>query len=218
VIDDIPFLPEPTPWTDSSTGVPPVDIPGIVTGGTPGQPRIALARAEKIALQIQTALAPFCAKIEIAGSIRRKLATCGDIDLVVEPRDWMGEAHQALRARIKAKTTLITDGMQNLIVNLADGTQLDIFFARPSHRELFASVPGNFGSLLLCRTGSVAHNIKLVERAKQLNLRWQPYEGVYRPGSTKPGEGGGPALLASETETTIFTALNLPFISPEARQ
>ena len=205
-IDDIPFLPDPTPWTDG--GQQPA-VSGQPTGSGLS-PRLPLARAEKIALQIQAALAPFCAadKCVIAGSIRRRLEYVGDIDIVCEPRDWMGEAHQALRARIKAKTTLITDGMQNLIVNLADGTQLDVFFARPLHRELFTSVPGNFGSLLLCRTGSVAHNIKLVERAKQLNLRWQPYEGVYR----------GHELIASETEVAILTALNLPFIAPEERR
>ncbi len=201
-IDDIPFLSEKTPC----------DLPAATSACDIGKPpvRLPLARAEKLAFQIQAVLIPFCApdKCVIAGSIRRRLETCGDIDIVCEPRDWGGESHQALRARIKARTTLIADGVQNLIVSLSDGTQLDIFFTRPRHRELFDDRPGNFGSLLLCRTGSVAHNIKLVERAKQLNLRWQPYEGVYRSHE----------LIASETEAVIFTALNLPFIPPEERR
>ena len=97
MIDDIPFLPVETPC----------EIPNGISPAATAL-RLPLARALRIAEHIKHALEPFCAKIEIAGSIRRKLATCGDIDLVVEPRDWMGEAHQALRARIKAKTTLIT--------------------------------------------------------------------------------------------------------------
>ena len=76
-------------------------------------------------------------------------------------------------------------------------------------RDLLNTAPDNFGTLLLCRTGSKEHNIFLVEHAKRLNLRWNPYRGVI--------DGAG-NVLASETEEDIFKALDLPWIQPEDRE
>ena len=50
-------------------------------------PRMPLARARAFAEKIVVELAPFCAQIEIAGSIRRQRPDCGDVDIVCLPRD-----------------------------------------------------------------------------------------------------------------------------------
>ena len=68
--------------------------------------------------------------------------------------------------------------------------------------------PGNYGSILLCRTGPTRHNIRIVERAKDQGLEWNPYRGVITP----KGE-----VLAAETEAEIYTALGLPWHEPADR-
>jgi DNA polymerase/3'-5' exonuclease PolX len=170
--------------------------------------------AERLAHQIAAALTPFCDQIEVAGSIRRRRPLVGDIDLVVLPKPGQLEA---LKERCKRNTKVLTDGDQNLIVELKttgdEPVQLDIFIAKPEVREMFETTPTNFGSLLLCRTGSVAHNIYLVQHAKALGLVWNPYHGVFGPDGT-----GRSKLRASATEAEIFSALKLPFVKPEDRE
>jgi DNA polymerase (family 10) len=169
-----------------------------------------LARAALIATKICTGIQPMCERVEIAGSIRRARPEVNDIDLVIL-------AHQtqlaAIHARFRKSCTPVTTGLLNCIyrLRLPDQVevQIDLFFARPPLKELLQTVPGNFGSLLLCRTGSKEHNIHLVEHAKRRGLQWKPYEGVF--------DGDG-YCLASETEESIFDALNLPFIPPERRE
>jgi DNA polymerase (family 10) len=167
-------------------------------------------QAHKLALAIQEQLAPFCEPIEIAGSIRRARPEVNDLDLVLLPKPGQRET---IKARCRQKCRVVTEGEQNCIYELplAEGRvwQLDLFFARPVIQDLLGSEPGNFGSLLLCRTGSKEHNIYLIEHAKRLGLIWQPYRGVI---------GTGGRVLASESEAEIFTALDLAFIPPEKRE
>jgi DNA polymerase (family 10) len=168
------------------------------------------AQAMAIAMKIESNLAPFCERIQIAGSLRRQRAWVNDIDLVVLPRP--GQT-AALKARCLVNCTPVTDGEQNAIyrLRLRDGTevQVDLFFARPPQVDLLAYEPGNFGTLLLCRTGSKEHNIFLVEHAKRLGLVWRPYAGVF--------DAAG-RCCAAEEEAEIFTALDLPWIAPEHRE
>lgn len=169
-----------------------------------------LQRALAIGLKISEILAPLCERIEIAGSIRRVRPEVGDLDLVILPKP--GQL-AAIKARCQEKCAPIRDGEQNCIyrLELSDGTplQVDIFFARPAISDLLQTVPGNFGTLLLCRTGSKEHNIYLVEHAKRLGLRWNPYRGVINEQQQ---------VIASETEADVFQALQLPFIKPEERE
>lgn len=163
-----------------------------------------LSTADKYVEKLLEILVPYCDKIAVAGSIRRRRPFVGDIDLVVLARD-----HNAVKARCKQSCTTKTDGFENYICETKNGIQIDIFFARYPQSELFTKVPGTWGSVLLCRTGSVNHNIYLVEHAKSLGLKWDPYAGVIDQDYN---------ILASETEQEIFAALKLEFIPPEKRE
>jgi len=171
---------------------------------------VNLHRATHIAQGIRDQLAPLCEQIEIAGSIRRQRAEVGDVDLVILPK--AGQT-AAIKQRCALRCRVVRDGEQNCIyqLTLPDKVefQIDVFLARPSRQDLLEAVPGNFGTLLICRTGSKEHNIFLVEHAKRLGLRWNPYRGVINSAGH---------VLASATEADIFTALDLPFIAPEKRE
>lgn len=158
--------------------------------------------AKRLADHIVEELLPFCERIEIAGSIRRRCGEVNDIDLVVIATDKF-----ALRDRVLRHCTLIQDGALNLITRLPGNFQLDIFFAHAGKSDLLESTPSNWGSVLLCRTGSKEHNIKLANRARARGLQWKTYEGIF----------DGSKLIASATEEDIFTALEMDFIKPENR-
>jgi DNA polymerase (family 10) len=163
-----------------------------------------------LAESVKKILAPYCDQIEIAGSLRRGRDWVNDIDLVVLPKEGQLEP---LRARCKQRAKVVLDGQQNLIVELdnrAGGKlQVDIFIAHPEQRDLLETKPTNFGSLLLCRTGSKDHNIYLVEHAKRLGLTWNPYHGMFASDGS---------LLASATEEDIFRVLQVAFIPPALRE
>lgn len=166
-------------------------------------------RARQIAEQVESTLMPWAERIAIAGSIRRRRPQPNDIDLVILPKP--GKLGM-LKGRCMQNCAVVTDGEQNAIyrLRLPEGEiQIDMFFARHPVSDLLTATAGNFGSLLLCRTGSKEHNIFLIEHAKRLGLVWKPYDGVF--------DADG-QCLAAESEEKIFKALDLPFIAPEKRE
>ena len=170
---------------------------------------IPLDKADRLAAKIVKELAPFCDQIEVAGSIRRRRPFVNDIDLVVLPKRGQEEK---LRERCRLNATVIRTGPQMMELRLGLGItqsyQVDLWIAHPPAEDLLAKAPTNFGSLLLCRTGSKEHNIWLVTHAKLKGLKWNPHHGVF----------SGDHLIASATEAEIFAALDLPFIKPEERE
>ena len=186
-----------------------------------------LQQASAIAERVKGTLAAWCRQIEVAGSVRRQRPECGDIDLVILPHSETAKAE--IKRRCLVSSRLVRDGDQNFIVqlhgwpSLPAGCQLDVFFAQPASTDLFTPAPTNLGSLLLCRTGSKEHNIFLIEHAKTLEKKWDPYRGVLAGGRWHhypqlPSEYLGGELVAAATEMEIFAALGLPFIPPEQRE
>jgi DNA polymerase/3'-5' exonuclease PolX len=175
------------------------------------QEPIPLDKAAKLAAKIVAALAPYCERIQIAGSIRRRRPLVNDIDIVCLPR--RGDV-APLRERVLTKTRPISDGRDIIITRLQNGVQLDLWLAQQPKKDLFSTTPTNFGSLLLCRTGSKEHNIWLVEHAKKLGLSWNPHHGVFG----KSPRTGAYGCLASATEEDVFAALKLDFVPPEKRE
>lgn len=178
---------------------------------------LSLPRAIGIALKLSEKLSTHCERIEISGSIRRARPHVGDIDLVILPKSPEDQARITSYFTTSIKWTIRTEGSQNCIYQtvLTDNTdlQVDIFFARPRvvNNDLYnpSTTLSNFGTLLLCRTGSKEHNIYLVEHAKRLGLRWKPYSGVF----DQAGQ-----CLAAEHEEDIFKALQLDYVKPELRE
>ena len=162
-------------------------------------------RARAYAEKIVDELGQYCSRIVVAGSIRRKRPICHDIDIVCIPSD-----RAALRARVLQSAQLEQCcGEQVFRVTLKSGVQLDIYFAHADESDMFKVVaPCNWGTLLLCRTGSKEHNIKLVQRAAGLGYRWEPHKGVFN---------GAGDCLASATEEDVFKVLEMEFVEPEER-
>jgi DNA polymerase (family 10) len=148
-------------------------------------------------------LAPFCTRMEIAGSIRRRKDSIGDIDLVVIPSDVRG-----LRRRATERATELCAGEHVFRIETQAGVQVDIYFAHLGKPDLFRPMPSNWGTVLLCRTGSREHNIKLCNQAAKLGLKWDPSYGLFN-------EFGD--CVAADTEEAIFAALQMDYVRPEDR-
>lgn len=164
-----------------------------------------LAQAQKLAERVAGELSAYCQRIEIAGSIRRQRPEVGDIDLVCLPRPG-GKAMMLERCARTAR--LVKHGEQYVVFDLANGFQLDLWFAHAGGGDMFAPEPCNWGVLLLARTGSAMHNVRIAQAAQAKGLHFNPHKGVLR----------GATVVASETEEQIFAALGMAYVPPERRE
>ncbi len=159
-----------------------------------------LKEAQMRAEIIQAALAPYCSRIEIAGSIRRKKPFCRDIDIVLIPSN-QGQILAVLTSFGKIKSgagkliNLVTETGQSVDIYIADNW--------------------TWATLLLIRTGSKQHNIKLCSLAKQKGMMLHADGG----GLTRPTRAiGEEERIAWESEESIFEALGIPYKTPEERE
>jgi DNA polymerase/3'-5' exonuclease PolX len=158
------------------------------------QGKIVLERAQKVADAVVKRLAPYCHKIEVAGSIRRRRPRVNDIDIVLIPSDlW------TLHAEVKKMGTVKAAGAKIMRV-IAGEIQVDLYIAT---RETWAT-------LMLIRTGSVENNIRLCSRAKE--MKWQ----LHADGSGLFNDKG--ERIAGDSEISIYNALGLRYQEPWERQ
>lgn len=178
--------------------------------------------ADRIAHKVRDELAPWCEQIEIAGSIRRRRPDVGDIDLVLLPKNQASK--QRILDRCALKCQPVKSGEQYSVFNLTlrpgeQPVQLDLWFAHcgevapgdllDSPRE---TAPGNFGVLLLARTGSAMFNVWLAQQARARGLHFNPHRGIQRTAARDS------RVIAATDEAEIFTSLGLAWIPPEKRE
>ncbi len=158
--------------------------------------KIALERAEKIANAVVKKLEPYCKKIVVVGSIRRRCPSVNDIDIVLLPSDpW--NLHQEilnLSRPFKPKAS----GAKIMRIEVSS-TQVDIYFADEA----------TWATLLLIRTGSAENNIRLCSIAKKKG--WH----LAASGDGLFDEKG--KRIAGESEESIYEALDLKYQKPEER-
>jgi DNA polymerase (family 10) len=133
------------------------------------------------------------------GSLRRRLATVGDIDIAVATRE--PELVLEYFAAYPGRERLIEQGDRTSSILASSGRQIDIMVQSPE----------GFGALLQHFTGSKAHNIHLREYALSKGLSLSEY------GIRKKGEGNDKVRLY-ETEEQFYKALGLAWIPPEMRE
>ena len=186
-----------------------------------------LTKATLLAEKVLIALNPMCCGLMIAGSIRRGKAEVGDIDIVAIPKatvtmgplggpvSFPEDSVWALlfpKELKKAGLKIEASGPESLRASFPDGFQVDVYRAR---RE-------TWGVMLLVRTGSKEHNVKLCTIARSKGLMLSAKQGVIKPIAKlydgKPVLEVQGEVLASRTEEEIFAALGLAFVPPEARE
>lgn len=159
--------------------------------------RLGLDEALSLAVLWEQRLAglPSVSKAIVAGSLRRRKETIGDLDLLaVSPhpdRVMKFFVSQKEVARILAK------GRTKASVTLRQGIDADL-------RVVEA---GAYGAALAYFTGSKAHNIALRKIAQGRGLKLNEY-GLYK----------GSRRIAGKSEEEIYAKLGLQYVEPEMRE
>jgi DNA polymerase (family 10) len=134
-------------------------------------------------------------KVEIAGSIRRRKETIGDIDILVVTKE--NEKVMDFFTGLENVDKVILKGPSKSTVRLSDGIESDL---RVINEE-------SFGSALMYFTGSKETNIELRKVAIKQGLKLNEY-GLFR----------GNEEIAGKTEQEIFQKLGMDYIEPELRE
>ena len=134
-------------------------------------------------------------RAQVAGSVRRRRETIGDIDFLVACRDArrVMDAFSSMREVVHVHAK----GDTKTLVRLESGLDADLRI-----------VPvASFGAALQYFTGSKDHNIALRRIAQDKGLKLSEY-GLFR----------GSRMLAGRTEEEIYDALGLQYVPPELRE
>jgi DNA polymerase (family X) len=165
-----------------------------------GTNRMLLKDAEKIGNEILAVIVkmPGVQKAALAGSLRRKKETIGDIDIVIaaEQKDRRKIVDQFVQLPQVEK--VLAKGSTKATVVLKNNLQIDI---RLVHGY-------EYGAALLYFTGSKEHNIKLRTIARDRGYKINEY-GIFDALTNK--------RVAGETEEEMYQFLNLKYIPPEQR-
>ncbi len=152
-----------------------------------------LKDAEKLAEQIMEQIQPFCDRLVVAGSIRRKKREVRDVDIVLIPKPLLWN-------RIVA--TLQRNMDAKVLKHGEKAVQLTIYGINV---DLYSATPETWEPLLLIRTGSAQHNIKLSMIARKKGMKLS-HNGLIKDGK-----------IVASTEKEIFDLLDLQHVRPEDR-
>ena len=136
-------------------------------------------------------------RAEIGGSLRRRIETIGDIDIVVSTKAPVKVMN--FFASLKMVDQIIAQGATKTSVILTSGINAD----------LRAVTDAEFPFALHYFTGSKAHNIAMRQRAISRGMKLNEY-GLFKGKSEK--------AVACREEKDLFRALGIPFIPPELRE
>ncbi len=150
---------------------------------------------------------------EIAGSLRRRRETIGDIDLVCALKNpTAGEAVSAAFVKFPLVERILGQGQTKASILTKRGLQVDLRI-----------VPAdNFGAAIQYFTGSKEHNTKLRGLAQQKKMtlnEWGLYKlDEYDRSEKKPGFPPKAKPVAGKTEDDMYKALGMPCMEPVLRE
>lgn len=154
----------------------------------------ALPAAEEIAAYL--AKIPGVTAVMVAGSIRRRRETVGDVDIVAGG-DGQALVMQAVTA-MPSVLSVIAQGPTKTSVTLHNGLNVDVRLVTPAQ----------YPSALHHFTGSKEHNVALRGLAREMGLKISEY-GVERPDGS---------VVLVEDEAALYRLLGLDYIEPELRE
>jgi DNA polymerase/3'-5' exonuclease PolX len=161
--------------------------------------KLELAKAQTLAMQVESIVKPLCDKIALVGSIRRQKPMVGDVDFVAVGVDcnWS----QIVQSLKKNKAEVICAGKSLIKLNLPfEGCLFQVDFYRATKQT--------FGIQELIRTGSADHNMWLAGYAISKDFRLKYSEGLIKD----------EVAVAGETEESVFSALSLHCPAPQFRE
>ncbi len=148
-------------------------------------------------------LSPYCERVEIAGSIRRKKAEVKDIEIVAIPKPYEhGLFENGLAAIVnqweKVKGEMIYGKVKYTQRVLPTGIKLDLFFAQP----------GNWGLIYAIRTGSADYSHRILASG-WVKRGYKSIEGYIHSGDRR---------IETPEEEDLFKIANVRWTEPKYRE
>jgi len=167
----------------------------------------AYSQAESIVQKVKES--GFADKTEIAGSLRRRKETIGDIDILVTSKkplkvmDFFTSLPEVKEVEVKGKT--------KATVILKTGIEADMRVVTLK----------SFGAAFHYFTGSKAHNIRIRKRGAERGLKINEY-GVFKKAKNEKRKTKNnrrqEMRVGGKTEEEVFKSVELPWIPPELRE
>jgi DNA polymerase/3'-5' exonuclease PolX len=196
--------------------------------------RLPYADAYKVADRlVGDYLAMHCVHAEIAGSIRRRAPTVGDIEVVAVPMVELRYEHDLFGAISRA---VVVDFLAERLDRLAEqgvvtrrarpdgklvwGPSWKSFDFEGARIDLYTPEQGRFGWILALRTGPAAFSRQLVVERGQTTRDGRP--GLLPP-TIRPRDGWLTRPLSGErietpTEREVFALFEMPYLAPADRR
>lgn len=185
-----------------------------------GKVKYARKLAMEVAAEICRALKPFCSRLIVAGSLRRRKLKVGDVEILYigtlverpDPRDWFKTIHvnQAEAEIAQLEITGVLERRQNVNGREAYGPKNKLMRHKRTGVpvDLFAATELNWFNYLVCRTGPAESNMAIAAKAQELGWRWNPYG---------PGFSRGAESRQMDSEQEVFKFVGLPYKEPWER-
>lgn len=188
--------------------------------------RISLSHAKELAWELSALLSPACARIEIAGSVRRERSEIGDLELVAVPAlierwepDLFGSVQTLPPIDLLAEQTdkLLTEGIigpwYDAHGSARWGKRYRAFTYEGIKVDLFKVVkPAQWGVILALRTGSADFSRRLVTPVEKGG--WMPARMFCERGLL--WKDGLP--LVTLEEETLFEQVGRPYVPAPLRE
>jgi DNA polymerase (family 10) len=168
------------------------------------------SEVEPLAARMLETIGTFCVGVEVAGSFRRGKAVINDLDVVVQPTAAFGFSSwlkilKAVRVTFGAVTETQGNKASRMYLPFSSQKQGNGYV----QVDFYCAEATTWGVLLLVRTGSKEHNVKLCNLAIAKGLRLKYSVGLLNDSGH---------VVAGRTEEEVFAALGLPFVPPQERE
>ncbi len=154
---------------------------------------VALPLAENLLAQLRKI--KLIERADVAGSLRRRRETIGDLDVLIASKNGRSALQRVVKLPLVKQVLGIGDTKATVIIE--GGIQVDI---RAVERD-------SFGAALQYFTGSKLHNIHLRTIAQKRGVKLNEY-GAFR----------GAKRVAGKEEGEMYALLDLPVMPPEIRE
>ena len=163
-------------------------------------------------------LAPYCKRIEIAGSVRRRKPQCADAEVLLIPRQTFidmfgapaGDDDVTLYLRehtgysVKAEWQYRLNSRGSRVFGTRN--KLMLFHGFPV--DVFTTAPENWGMAKVIRTGPVELNVALMRRLLHVGWKGEAYGGIVDTVGVR---------YDCPTEEHVFELARWPYVEPEQR-
>ena len=197
--------------------------------------RIPLAVGQNIGVHLVEILEPFCERIELAGSVRRRRSTVGDLEVLVIPKwgggqcslfgeeegSWRNLLHDFLVgacADPARNFRAVQPGRGGKIPDLkfstkASGKKWTLWTDETKHHpglqvEIYVQTSETWGVNMMIRTGPAEFGIAMLTRWKSITRGYSRDARLYH---------GDASIVDTPEEADVFEACQIPWIKPAER-